>query len=208
MNFIEYWENVYKNSQDGNLSYDNWLDKYDNIINKVNRTILDLGCGLGNDTLYLLEKGHKVLSSDYSNEALSKLKNSIPGSKTKLADISQPLPFKDNSYKVIIADLCLHYFDNETTIKIMYELKRILKNDGYLFARVNSLSDTNYGAGKGEKIEDNYYYVDGYNKRFFDLSEVNKYFSIIGEVNAFETDMMRYSKPKKVIELSVKKIER
>ena len=35
----------------------------------------------------------------------------------------------------------------------MEEIKRILKPNGNLLARVNSISDLNYGAGQGQKIE-------------------------------------------------------
>ena len=50
--------------------------------------------------------------------------------------------------------------------------------------------------------------MEGYNKRFFDLEDANKYFSIIGEVNVKESEMLRYSKPKKVIEIDVKKVSK
>ncbi len=36
-------------------------------------------------------------------------------------------PIDDKKYSLIIADLSLHYFNNETTIHIMKEIKRILK---------------------------------------------------------------------------------
>mgnify|MGYP005790025775 FL=1 len=45
----------------------------------------------------------------------------------------------------------------------MKEIKRILKPNGNLLARVNSISDLNYGAGQGQRLEENYYFVDGYN---------------------------------------------
>ena len=207
MAFEEYWNKNYKQLlQTGKRpSYDNWLEKYLDLIKQTKSMILDLGCGMGNDTLYLTEKGFKVISCDYSKEALNSVKKLIPNASTKLVDISKKLPFKDNEFKIIIADLSLHYFDNETTIEIMEEIKRILKKGGYLFARVNSVNDINHGAGQGKKLEENYYFVEGYNKRFFSLDDVNKYFSIIGKVEANEAEMIRYVKPKKLIEIKVEK---
>ncbi len=38
------------------------------------KTVLDLGCGKANSTLYLLEKGWRVIAVDYSQEALDNLK--------------------------------------------------------------------------------------------------------------------------------------
>ena len=87
----------------------------------------------------------------------------------------------------------------------MKEIKRILKDGGHLLARVNSVNDINHGAGQGKKIEENFYYVEGYNKRFFNLNDVNKYFSIIGKVKSKEAEMLRYEKPKKLIEIMVTK---
>ena len=35
--------------------------------------------------------------------------------------------FEDNSFNIIIADICLNFFNEEKTIHIMNEIKRILK---------------------------------------------------------------------------------
>ena len=120
-------------------------------------------------------------------------------------DLQNKLPFPDNFFSVIIADLCLHYFTEKKTKEIMHEIKRILKTNGVLLARVNSTQDTNYGAGQGQKIEDSYYFFEGINKRFFDIQEAEKFFGIIGETQVKETDMLRYSNPKKVIEICSQK---
>ena len=52
--------------------------------------------------------------------------------------------FEDESIEVIIADLSLHYFNDETTKNIVKEIKRVLKCNGYLIARVNSVNDSNF----------------------------------------------------------------
>ena len=198
--YVGMWDNWSKR-RSGIPAYDLWLDEYIDLFDK-DKEILDLGCGIGADTLYLLEKGYKVLSTDFSNEALQSIKNNIPNSKTMYLDMRDKFPFEDNSYSIIVADLSLHYFDNETTIHIMNEIKRILSNNGILLARVASVNDFNFGAGEGEELEKNYYFEGAYTKRFFDLEDVNKYFGIIGNVEAKETEMIRneeeYSKPKRL----------
>ena len=208
MAFEKHWNDEYAELNKSGIRphYDNWLEKYMDVIKSTKSPVLDLGCGSGNDTLFLVERGPKVISCDYSQEALNLVKNSIPSADVRLVDISKRLPFSDEEFNVIIADLSLHYFNSETTYQVMREIKRILKHGGHLYARVNSTEDVNHGAGRGEKIEDNYYYVDGYNKRFFTLDDVNKYFSIIGNVKAFDAEMVRYTKPKKLIEIDVIKI--
>ena len=198
--YVGMWDNWSKR-RSGIPAYDLWLDEYIDLFDK-DKEILDLGCGIGADTLYLLEKGYKVLSTDFSNEALQSIKNNIPNSKTMYLDMRDNFPFEDNSYSIIVADLSLHYFDNETTIHIMNEIKRILSNNGILLARVASVNDFNFGAGEGEELEKNYYFEGAYTKRFFDVEDVNKYFGIIGKVEAKETEMIRneeeYSKPKRL----------
>lgn len=209
--FVEMWDNWSKR-RSSVPTYDLWLDEYKNILedNKKNE-ILDLGCGIGADTLYLIERGYNVLSCDFSNEALKSIQKNIPNSKTLYLDMMKRFPIEDNTYSLIIADLSLHYFDNETTIHIMSEIKRILKKDGILLSRVASVNDFNFGAGVGEQLERNYYFEGDYTKRFFDSEDVNKYFGIIGSVEMEETSMIRseeeYSKPKMLYKVKVKKGE-
>jgi len=175
------------------------------LIKNCKTDILDLGCGIGCDSIYLSQKGFSITACDFSQVALDKLKISDSKIKTLLIDISKPLPFDKNSFDVIIADLSLHYFDNKTTMFIMKNIKRILTSNGVLIARVNSLLDSNHGAGQGVQIEKNYFVVKGYNKRFFNKEEIDKYFSIIGDFSARETNMLRNGKSKIIWEIVAKK---
>ncbi len=206
MQFKDYWNETHQKYSQGKIVYDNWLDGYKSVLDECKTAVLDLGCGTGNDTLYLTEKGFKVLACDYSEVALDKIKKSFDDVETILLDISEALPFADNSFDIVIADLSLHYFVEQTTMSIMKEIKRILSPKGHLLARVNSIADINHGAGQGKKLEKNFYFVEGYNKRFFDFKDAEKFFSIIGKTQIKEADMLRYSNPKKVIEVNAEKI--
>ena len=207
--YIEMWDN-WSSKREGKPVYDLWLDEYKSILEEnKNNEILDLGSGIGANTLYLIERGYKVLSCDFSNNALKNIEKYISDTKTKCFNMISNFPIEDNSYNLIIADLSLHYFNNETTIHIMKEIKRILKKDGILLARVASINDINYGAIGGEELEKKYYFVEGYNKRFFDINDINKYFGIIGKLKAKETSMTRneevYVKPKVLYQVMVEK---
>lgn len=205
MQFKDYWNKSHKTYSMGKITYDNWLNDYKNVLDNCKTEVLDLGCGVGNDTLYLTERGFKVIACDYSEVALNHLKEQIKDVKTMQIDISDPLPFKNNTFDLIIADLSLHYFDEKTTIEIMKEIKKILKPNGHLLARVNSIKDINHGAGQGKQLEKNYYFVEGYNKRFFSIEDAKKIFSYIGKPKIKEADMLRYTSPKKVIEIDAEK---
>lgn len=207
--YVKMWDNWSKRRSSIPV-YDLWLDEYKDILEKnKDNEILDLGCGIGADTLYLIERGYKVLSCDFSKEAIKSIEENITNSNTLYLDMMKDFNICDNSYNLIIADLSLHYFDNETTIHIMNEIKRILKNGGILLARVASVNDFNFGAGEGEKLENNYYFEGDYTKRFFDLEDVNRYFSIIGKIDAKEVQMTRdeeeYRKPKVIYQIKVEK---
>ena len=205
MKFLDFWNNAQATYSTDGEEYSSWLDKYAERISSCTTKVLDLGCGIGYDSDYLTKKGLEIIACDFSDVALKRLKERVPNVETMLLDISEPLPFANDSFDLIVADLSLHYFDEKTTEKIMGEIERILTPNGCLLARVNSIYDVNHGAGDGEKIEDNYYFVGGYNKRFFTIEDAERFFSIIGNVKAKEENMSKYNKPKMVIEVEVEK---
>ena len=202
MNFKTYWDNSYK-TYNPDKDYSNWLKDYLKEIKSCETEVLDLGCGAGSDANFLTQLGVNVVACDFSFQALKRIENK--NIKTMLVDMTQKLPFDNDKFGFIIADLSLHYFDEKTTFEIMKEIKRILKPNGVLLARVNSVEDIIHGAGQGEKIEDNFYYVKGYNKRFFNFEDVYKFFSVIGKVEAKKVMVSRFTKPKPIIEVKVTK---
>lgn len=198
----EYWNNIYSNIRDKKPMYDLWLDKYSEILEKSRDTeIIDLGCGSGNDSIYLSERNYKVISCDYSIEALDIVKRYIKNSNRVHMDLTKEFSFENAAAEVIIADLSLHYFDDNTTKKILNEIKRVLKSGGYLIARLNTINDLNFNAGNGKEIERHFYLTkDGY-KRFFDYDDVKKYFGVFDIQSVEETVMNRYGADKKCFEV-------
>jgi ubiquinone/menaquinone biosynthesis C-methylase UbiE len=193
----DYWNNIYKNLTNNKPTYDLWLNKYKSILDKNKETtILDLGCGSGSDTLYLIERNYKVLSYDYCEEALNIVKKHIPNSKTIQLDLTEKLPFKDESISIIIADLSLHYFNDVTTKSIINEIKRILKASGYLIGRVNSVNDINYGALSGKEIEKHFYLTESGYKRFFNKEDIEYYFKDFEINQCTEESITRYGSEK------------
>lgn len=200
-----YWNNVYKEKSNEKIIYDLWLDKHEDIIGKCkDKPVLDMGCGTGNNLLYLTERGFKdIYACDYSEEALKIVRSNFKDVKLLEHNITKKLPYKDGCMSLIIADLSLHYFKKRKTIDIIKEIKRILKDDGYLIGRVNSMNDTNYGASDGEEIEEHYYLTkDGY-KRFFDEEDIKYYFKDFHIEYCKKESMFRYGAEKKTIEFCV-----
>ena len=65
-NSLNYWDKTWDGSQRdlsrNNIETDDWLIDFNQIISSCDTPILDLGCGSGNDTLYLIQKGKRVIS--------------------------------------------------------------------------------------------------------------------------------------------------
>ena len=108
---ISMW-NGWSRSRFGKPVYDLWLDDYKSDLDKFKNTkFLDLGCWNGADTLYLVERGYKVISVDYSKEAVNNINSNIKGGEGKILDMNEKFFFDDNSFNIIIADICLHFFN-------------------------------------------------------------------------------------------------
>ena len=200
--YVDIWNDLHKNFALNNKpKYDEWLEEFESIIANIETEIVDLGCGVtGNNTLYLLEKGKKVISCDFAEEALNVVKN-IKGSKTLKFDMLDKFPFEDNSTDLVIADLSLHYFKEKDTNRIISEIKRILKPNGYLFFRLNSTNSTEYKKiiENGEKeVESNLFFSKNMEKRFFDEKDINKFFKDFKIICLKEENMARWC-PDKII---------
>ena len=189
----------------GKPIYDLWLDNYLSLLKEYKQEeILDLGCGGGCDSLYLTERGYKVLACDISKEALSNTKKYIPGIKTKHMNLIEDFPFGDETYTLIIADLSLHYFTDQETIHIMKEIKRILKQNGILLARVHSTKNLNKETALLEEVDKNLYRRGEEFRRYFNKEDVEKYFSIIGDITYQEKCMKRQDTEKEKIVFEIK----
>ena len=194
----ERWNEVHKIYERDKIKYDDWLDLFGEAIGNCKTPIIDLGCGGGNDTLYLIEKGKEVIPCDYSSKAIENIKKNFPELKrTECFDMTKGLPFDYNFTDLIICDLSLHYFTEKTTFEVLDEIKRVLKPNGLLLFRVNSVRDVNHGAGEGKEIEPHLFETeDGRYKRFFDKDDIERFFSGWETLYVHEETMGRYEKEK------------
>lgn len=199
-NSLKYWEKLHKKYNIEDIKTDGWLDDFSNIIDNSSTPILDLGCGSGNDTLYLINKGKQVISCDQSLNAIDNIKRNFPEIyDTKCFNMLDGIPFNDNSFDVVIADLCLHYFKEEDTFRVLNEIKRVLTKNGYLIFRVNSINDINHGAKEGNEIEHHLYETsDKRLKRFFDEEDIRYIFKNFSIEYLNEEVMTRYKLEKRL----------
>ncbi len=203
---IEYWNNIHKEYKRDDIAVDNWLWVFDKIIDDSNGPAIDLGCGSGNDTLYLLNKGKKVIPCDGSMNAILNIRKNFPEVLDSICfDMLDKFPFPNNITDLIVADLSLHYFKREDTIDILKEIRRLLVSNGHMLLRVNSINDVNHGAGNGKEIEHHLYMTeDGRYKRFFDYKDIYDFFNIFDIKYVREETMKRYKLEKKTYVVDVK----
>lgn len=201
------WNSFYGKKGETPVVYDPWLDRYlDRLEASKDRQVLDLGCGTGNNTKYLLEKGFSVIPVDYSKAAIELIRRNFPTTDPLVFDMRNTFPFTDGSLGAIVADLSIHYFDWATTLGIAKEINRCLASGGYFLCRVNSVRDSNHGAGKGKEVETNYFLRFGERKRFFDEASVDGLLASGFEaIDKREATIRRYAKEKKVWEFAAVK---
>lgn len=200
-NFNLYWDDIHKRY---NSTYDDWLNKYTKLFRKDFKFV-ELGCGRAYCSNYLISEGFSdVIATDFSSEVLKMVQKENKDLQTMLFDMTGGLPFGDNSVDVVIADLCLHYFDSQMTKYIIKEISRVLKKDGYLLVRVNSTKEVQK-KNKLEKIEHNFYFEGNIYKRYFDEEDCYYYFKDFKVYYLQESAMDRYDNPKVLWELCLRK---
>lgn len=180
--------------------HDRWMEPWLPAIRAGGAAVLELGCDAGGDTAWLREQGLAVVACDISLPALQACAQAAPGAQLLQLDLRQPLPFADASFSVVVASLCLHYFDWATTLRAVAEVRRVLQPGGLLLCRLNSLRDVLHGAGQGEEVEPHYWRVHGtYSecKRFFDRADIDRLFAGPWQwLGMQEHTIQRYDRPK------------
>lgn len=166
----EYWkEHINKE-----LEIDMWIDEYNEYL-KNNGKCLELGCGIGQYSKRFMEYGYEVISTDISDIALNEVKKI--NKNTKKLDMSEPLPFKDNEFDLVFANLSIHYFSEKVTKQLIEEIFRVLKKEGLFVGSVNGTEGYNHIKDTAIEIENNFYFNKNKYIHLFDEKELNKYFN-------------------------------
>ncbi len=133
MNYIgdkHYWNEKFENRSDKPLRPEKSI--IENIEYFKKGTVLDIACGDGRNTLFLLEKGFKVTGIDFSYKALKRLEKFAKlincTVNTKQIDLCEKNALKDiGTFDNIVIN---HYRINKEQLK---EIENIIADDGILF---------------------------------------------------------------------------
>jgi ubiquinone/menaquinone biosynthesis C-methylase UbiE len=139
--------------------------------------IVELGAGLGRDTIHFAENKIKVEALDYSSAAIKiigkkvKEKNLSSLVTTKFFDVRHKLPYKDNSIKGFYSHMlyCMA-LTNSNIEKLNNEILRVLKPGGINIYTVRHIDDGDYK--KGIHRGDDMYENNGFIVNFFSENKV------------------------------------
>ena len=145
--------------------------------NKINN-IIELGAGLGRDSIFFAKNNIKTKALDYSDSGIKRINNKIEKNNlsnvisTKLFDVRKKLPFKDNSIEGCYSHMlyCMALTTNDLK-KLNNEIKRILKPGGINIYTVRHTNDGDFknGIHVGEDLYEN----DGFIVHYFSKEKVN-----------------------------------
>jgi SAM-dependent methyltransferase len=162
MSDIAYWNDLWNRYPD--LAVNNFAKKaYKVIQEKDLKTLLDVGCGTGQDSLYFASQELEVTAIDLSTCGIQSLQSKNPKIKCIAGDICY-MQFPPESFDVVYAHLSLHYFDDAVTSRIFNNIYSILRKGGLLFVKCKSTEDRLFG--QGEKAGENMYF-NKHTRHFF-----------------------------------------
>ena len=173
-----------------------------------NKNIVELGAGLGRDTIFFAQNSIHVEVLDYSQKAIETINNKSKKLnleqfiKTKVFDVRKKLPFSNNTidacFSHMLFCMALSNLDLENLNK---EISRILKPGGINIYTVRHTDDGDYK--NGIHIGEDLYENDGFIVHFFSKDKINqlsKDFEILN-IEKFEEGNF----PRKLFKVTAKK---
>ena len=171
--------------------------------------VIELGAGLGRDSIYLGKNSINLTALDYSENGLKildqKIKNENLSSSisTLKFDIRDNLPFENNSIDACYSHMlyCMAFTFDEL-IKLNNEIRRVLKPGGVNIYTARNTDDGDYKKGihRGEDL----YEIDGFIIHFFSEKTIQNL------MNGYENLSIEYfeegSFPRKLFFVCNKKI--
>lgn len=187
---IEKAYNIWASQYDSNLNLTRDLDKKCTIETLKNldfKNVLELGCGTGKNTEWLLNKAERIIGLDFSQEMLHKAKAKIFDKRVifKKADLTKDWEIENNFVDLITVSLTLEHIKNLGHIFSQANLK--LKKNGLFFIselhpfKQYSGSKAKYETENGIKelevyIHDISEYIDTAKNNGFQLIELKEWF--------------------------------
>jgi SAM-dependent methyltransferase len=142
----EFWNEFYRRKLDSGDDLDwagEWTRPFLAPLREAGvRTVLELGCGTGNDAARLAAEGYAVTAVDLSGEAIGRARARFgPLATFLVADVTRPLPFPDGAFDAVMSNVAVHMFPDNVTRAVFAQVGRLVRADGLFVFHVNSLED-------------------------------------------------------------------
>jgi 2-polyprenyl-3-methyl-5-hydroxy-6-metoxy-1,4-benzoquinol methylase len=140
-------------------------------------SFLDLGCGQGNDLLFMNKLGYKCLGVDNSSIAIEQLRKKIKQKilkdiKLEHVDISE-FNFLEKRYAIINLRNVLQYLEKDNSQKMIKKVQKYVKKNGFIVISALTMEDPSYSAK-----------TKGF-KSYFDKNELLRYFATKFNINYY-----------------------
>jgi len=172
------------------------------------KKIVELGAGLGRDTIFFAKNSINVEALDYSPAAIKTINKKVSENKlsnfisTKIFDVRKKLPFEDNSTEACFSHML--YCMALTTSELKYlnsEICRILKPRGVNIYTVRHTGDGDYK--NGTYIGEDLYENDGFIVHFFSEEKVRQIADGFNIINIEKFEEGKF--PRKLFRVILKK---
>ena len=142
------------------------------------KSVIELGAGLGRDTIFFGKNLIHTIALDYSPSGIKVIDQKIKKANlskyisSKLFDVREKLPFEDNSIDACYSHMlyCMA-LTTDDLLKLNNEIKRILKPGGINIYTVRHTNDGDFQ--NGNHIGEDLYENDGFIVHYFSEEKVN-----------------------------------
>jgi len=160
---VEFWDQFFRERRESGSDLDwrgLWTEPFLIPLREAGaRSILELGCGTGNDAARLASEGYSVTAIDLSGEAIEQASAKFDSMvRFIVADMTERLPFPDQSFDAVMSNVAAHMFPDDVTRAVFAEVGRVVRTDGAFVFHVNALEDRPLRARRqpSHELERNY----------------------------------------------------
>jgi cyclopropane fatty-acyl-phospholipid synthase-like methyltransferase len=133
---FETWNKVASLYQEKFMDLDIYNNSYDFFCDqlKINPSILEIGCGPGNITKYLLSKrpDFKITGTDFAPNMVELAKANNPSATFEVMD-SRNISQLNLKFNAIVCGFCIPYLSHHDTLKLIADCYNLLLEDGILY---------------------------------------------------------------------------
>lgn len=156
------WNKIAKMYQDRFMDLDLYNDSYDaflDLVTQINASVLEIGCGPGNITKYLLTKRNdlKIMGIDISENMIELAKKNNPLAKFELMDCRE-IEKLNKKFDAIVCGFCIPYLSYYDCNKLIWDCNHLLNNGGILYLSFVGGNYENSGYSSGANQDRTYFY--------------------------------------------------